>query len=100
MADNKELFSETIGSFLSHIDQLKKDHDWAIQEESRMEKLTQDYLQQDYLHMLEFENLDYRKRSVVAKEIKECRMKCRKAKNLVNTTEPILTFLMGNAGKC
>lgn len=94
MADKQERISETISDFLSRMDQLKKDYDWAIQEESRMEKLTQ-----DYLHMLEFGDLDYRKRAAVAKAIKECRMKRRNSKDVIITAEPVVDFLNGERGK-
>lgn len=94
MTDKKELISETISCFLSKMDQLKKDYDWAVKEEIRMEKLTQ-----DYLHMLEFGDLDYRKRAAVAKTIKECRMKRRNAKDVVITAEPVVEFFNGERGK-
>ena len=94
MADKQERISETISDFLSRMDQLKKDYDWAIQEESRMEKLTQ-----DYLHMLEFGDLDYRKRAAVAKAIKECRMKRRNSKDVIITAEPVVDFFNGERGK-
>lgn len=94
MSDKQERISETISDFLSRMDQLKKDYDWAIQEESRMEKLTQ-----DYLHMLEFGDLDYRKRAAVAKAIKECRMKRRNSKDVIITAEPVVVFFNGERGK-
>lgn len=94
MPGKQMLLSERISGFLCDMDQSKKDYDWAVQEESRMEKLTQ-----DYLHMLEFGDLDYRSRAGVAKAIKECRVKRREAKDVIHTTEPIIDFLDGERGK-
>ena len=94
MLDKQVLLSETVSRFLLDMDQAQKDYNWALQEESRMEKLTQ-----DYLHMLEFGDLDYRRRAAVAKAIKECRVKRRESKDIINTTEPLVDFFNGERGK-
>lgn len=94
MSDKQVLLSETVSRFLLDMDQAQKDYNWALQEESRMEKLTQ-----DYLHMLEFGDLDYRRRAAVAKAIKECRVKRRESKDIINTTEPLVDFFNGERGK-
>lgn len=79
---------------MSSLEQAKKDYDWAVQEETRMEKLTQ-----DYLHILEFGELDYRSRANIAKWIKECRVQRRAAKDIITTTKPVIDFLNGERGK-
>lgn len=87
-------YSETISEFLKQMDQMQKDYDWALQEEDRLEKLTQ-----DYLHMLELTELSYRDRARIAKYIKECRIERRNAKDVIATAAPVVDFLNSEKGK-
>lgn len=91
---NKRMLSERIAEFLNLFEQVQKDNDWNAQEAVRLDRMTQ-----DYLHMLELEDLSYRDRARVAKALKECRMDRRQAKDLVTTTQPMVDFLSGEKGK-
>jgi len=87
-------YSEPISAFLKQMDQIQKDYDWAMQEEDRLDKLTQ-----DYLHMLEMAELSYHDRARIAKYIKECRKERRNAKDIIATTMPVVDFLNSEKGK-
>lgn len=91
---NKRVLSERIAEFLNLLEQVQKDNNWNAQEAVRLDRLTQ-----DYLHMLELEDISYRDRARVAKVIKDCRMQRRCAKDLVATTQPMVDFLTGEKGK-
>lgn len=94
MINRQASLSEKLSCFLNEMEQAKKDYEWAIQEEIKMEKLTQ-----DYLHMLEFGKLDYHDRARIAKSISACRISRRKSKDIIAITEPIVEFLSGEKGK-
>ena len=48
-------FSPTISAFLNMVDQVKSDYTWNSEEIERLDRLTQ-----DYLHILELDNPDYK----------------------------------------
>ena len=63
-------------------------------EETRLEKLTQ-----DYLHLLELTDLSYHDRAKLAEKLKDCRIQRRTAKDMVAVLEPIVEFLSTERGK-
>lgn len=87
-------FSETISSFVSMMENAKKDYDWNNSERERLEKLTQ-----DYLHSLELDGLDYKQRARIATQLALCRQKRRSHKNMVLALDPLITFLDSDKGK-
>lgn len=58
-----------------------------------------DCLQQDYLHQLELEQTNYHSRANIASKLRQCRIDRRDAKNYLEITEPLLTFLNSDRGK-
>ena len=86
--------SEVISEFLRLLEQSQKDYVWAIEEETRLERLTQ-----DYLHMIELTDLSYHDRAKIAAKLKECRVQRREAKDTVNILEPVVEFLNNERGK-
>lgn len=92
--ENKRLLSEQLSEVLRLFDQVQKDYDWSVREETRLEQLTQ-----DYLHMLELDNISYRGRARVAKALKECRMERRLVKDQAAITKLVVDFLTGEKGK-
>jgi hypothetical protein len=76
------------------MDDAVKDYEWNRNEVNRMDKLTQ-----DYLHMLELDNLDYGERAKVATQLQKCRQLRRWHKDTVEILEPLITYLEGDRGK-
>lgn len=93
--DEKKIdVSEWLSMFLQNMDQYAKDYEWAVQEETRLERLTQ-----DYLHLLELAELDYHGRAKLAAKLREHRIQRRAAKDTVIVLEPIVEFLNSERGK-
>lgn len=86
--------SEQISAFLKFLEQAEKDYEWAIQEESKAEMLTQ-----DYLHQLELVPLTYHDRAKVAKQLRECRIHRRAAKDILIVNGSIVDFVRTEKGK-
>lgn len=88
------LYSEIISSFCKAIDDARLDYAWNYDQVNKMDKLTQ-----DYLHMLELDDLDYRKRAKVATQISKCRQLRRAHKDTVEILEPLIFFFGTEKGK-
>ena len=87
MSEEKKL-SEQISEFLKLLEQVEKDYAWAIQEESKSEMLTQ-----DYLHQLELVPFTYHERAKVAKQLRDCRVHRRAMKDIMIVNGPIVDFI-------
>ncbi len=87
-------FSVSISNFLNMVSQAKADYEWNTDEISRLEHLTQ-----DYLHMLELGDLDYKGRAKVATQLTTCRQERRASKDTVEILEPLISFLESENGK-
>ena len=86
--------SPYISSVCRMMDDAVKDYEWNKSEVSRTDKLTQ-----DYLHMLELNDLDYGKRAKLATQLKNCRQLRRWHKDTVEILEPLITYLESERGK-
>ena len=86
--------SDNVGNFCAFISQAQKDYDWANSELARLNDLVQ-----DYLHKLELEKLNYRERAKVATQIAKCRRQRRKAKNKIETLDPLMEFVSDKNNK-
>lgn len=93
MKDAEVPMSEWLSEFLQGMEQTPKDYEWA-QEETRLEKLTQ-----DYLHLLELSDLNYHDRAKIAGKLKDCRIERRAAKDMIMVLEPVTEFLTSERGK-
>jgi len=87
-------FSEQISEVCRLMEDAKKDYAWSQSEISRMEKLTQ-----DYLHMLELDDLDYRERAKLATKLRDCRRTRREYKDTAVVLEPLVLFLESEKGR-
>ena len=94
MARDAPKFSEGISNFCKMLDDAKADYEWNKEEVNRLDKLTQ-----DYLHMLELDNLDYRERAKVATKIKYCRQDRRASKDTTEILDPLISFLDSDKGR-
>lgn len=97
MANKKSksnLFSEKISVFCSLADTAIKENATASEEIARLDKLTQ-----DYLHMLELNHLNYKERAKIATKLSKCRQERRCAKDVVDVTAPLVSFLQTDKGK-
>ena len=94
MEEKDICMSEEISEFLRLLDDAQKDHAWAVEEESRLERLTQ-----DYLHLIELTDLSYHERAKLASKLKECRIQRREAKDMVLVLDPVVEFLETERGK-
>lgn len=92
--NEKPQFSMDIVNFLDMITSAKDDYDWNLDEVIRLDKLTQ-----DYLHMLELENLDYRQRAKVATKISKCLQLRRASKDTVEVLKPFIEFIDSGKGR-
>lgn len=87
-------FSACISSFCRMMDEAKDDYAWNFEEVNRMDKLTQ-----DYLHMLELNNLNYKERAKIATKLSKCRQLRRESKDTAEVLEPLIQFLNSEKGR-
>lgn len=87
-------FSTYISDFCNMVSSAQSDYTWNKDEVNRLDRLTQ-----DYLHMLELDNLDYSQRAKVATKIMNCRKLRRASKDTVEILEPLIDFLNSDRGK-
>jgi len=87
-------FSTYISDFCKMVDTAKSDYNWNKDEVGRLDRLTQ-----DYLHMLELNNLNYKERAKVATKIAKCRQNRRASKDTTEILEPIIQFFGSDKGR-
>lgn len=87
-------FSIVIGELIDLMEEAKKDYYWNADEVVRLNGL-----QQDYLHMLELDGLNYAERAKVATKLMKCRQDRRDSKDMVRVLEPLIRFLESDKGK-
>ncbi len=90
----KPKVSPVISDFVKAMENAAKDFAWNLDEVTRMDRLTQ-----DYLHKLEFGGLDYRERAKVATQLAKCRKSRRECKDTVEVLKPLVEFLESERGK-
>ncbi len=91
---NKPKFSPIISDFVKMMEDATKDYAWNFEQVNRMDRLTQ-----DYLHMLELGNLNYKERAKVATQLSQCRKARRECKDTVEVLKPLVEFLESDRGK-
>lgn len=87
-------FSYAIGELIDLLENAKKDYYWNSDEVTRLNGL-----QQDYLHMLELDGLNYSERAKVATKLMKCRQDRRDSKDMVRVLEPLIKFLESDKGR-
>jgi hypothetical protein len=80
--------SEYITEFLNFISDVKSSYSYCYEEMQNQDKLTQ-----DYLHMIELEDLKYEERNKIATKLVTNRKDRRYFKDRVEEYEPIVNFL-------
>lgn len=86
--EEKLMPSQMLKMFLDFIENVKSDYDYNFEAMKNEDRITQ-----DYLHMLELDNLSYHERGRAATELAENRRNRRKYKDAVEELEPIVNFL-------
>lgn len=95
MPDKKApMFSERISDACKMFETARKDYEWNLEQVSKMDGLTQ-----DYLHQLELDGLKYEDRAKVATALAKCRQKRRAHKDTVQILEPLIQYLDTDKGK-
>ena len=92
--EQKILPSQFIKNFLDFLQNVKSDYDYNVEAMKKEDRVTQ-----DYLHMLELEDLTYHERSKVATKLVENRKSRREYKDMVEELEPIVEFLEDPANR-
>lgn len=87
-------FSYAIGELIDLLENAKKDYYWNSDEVTRLNGL-----QQDYLHMLELDGLNYGERAKVATKLMKCRQDRRDSKDMVRVLDPLIKFLESDKGR-
>lgn len=87
-------FSYAIGELIELLECAKKDYYWNADEVNRLNGL-----QQDYLHMLELDGLNYGERAKVATKLMKCRQDRRDSKDMVRVLEPLIKFMESDKGR-
>lgn len=87
-------FSYAIGELIELLEDAKKDYYWNADEVNRLNGL-----QQDYLHMLELDGLNYGERAKVATKLMKCRQDRRDSKDMVRVLEPLIKFMESDKGR-
>ena len=91
---NVPQFSYAIGELIELLENAKKDYYWNTDEVNRLNGL-----QQDYLHQLELDGLNYGERAKVATKLMKCRQDRRDSKDMVRVLDPLLKYLESDKGK-
>lgn len=87
-------FSGSIESFLAVMEQAQRDFTW-----NEEQVVYYDGLQQDYLHQLELDGLDYKGRARLATQLMKCRQHRRESKDTVRALSPLVEFLDSDKGR-
>lgn len=87
-------FSDAIAGLIELMEDAKKDYYWNADEVTRLNGM-----QQDYLHMLELDGLNYGERAKVATKLMKCRHDRRDSKDMVRVLEPLIKFLESDKGR-
>lgn len=87
-------FSCAIGELIELLENAKKDYYWNTDEVNRLNGL-----QQDYLHKLELDGLNYAERAKVATKLMKCRQDRRDSKDMVRVLDPLVKYLESDKGK-
>lgn len=87
-------FSNAIADLIEMMENAKKDYYWNEDEVTRLNGL-----QQDYLHMLELDGLNYGERAKVATKLMKCRQDRRDSKDMVRVLDPLIKFLESDKGR-
>lgn len=87
-------FSGSIESFLAVMEQAQRDFTWNEEQVTYY-----DGLQQDYLHQLELDGLDYKGRARLATQLMKCRQHRRESKDTVRALSPLVEFLDSDKGR-
>lgn len=85
--DENLLPSQTLKMFLDFIEDAKSAYNYSLEAMKNEEHITQ-----DYLHMLELDDLSYHERGKAATELAQNRRNRRKHKDAVEEYEPIVNF--------
>lgn len=86
--------SDQISTFLKFLEGIEKDYNWALEEESKA-----DGESQDWLHQLELLSLSYHDQAKIARQLKECRIRRRMMKDTIQVYTPIVDFIESDKGK-
>lgn len=70
-----------------------QDYNYYYDEVNRLDKLTQ-----DYLHIMELDDLKYGERAKLATKLSECRRERREAKDNVEVLQSLVDYLFSDAG--
>lgn len=87
-------FSYAIGELIELLENAKKDYYWNTDEVNRLNGL-----QQDFLHKLELDGLNYAERAKVATKLMKCRQDRRDSKDMVRVLDPLVKYLESDKGK-
>lgn len=87
-------FSYAIGGLIELLENAKKDYYWNTDEVNRLNGL-----QQDFLHKLELDGLNYAERAKVATKLMKCRQDRRDSKDMVRVLDPLVKYLESDKGK-
>ena len=94
MSSNNRGVSSPLSEALKFFDYIIKEHEQAVEDQQKMDALTQ-----DYLHSLELGNLKYKERARLATKLQACRRERRQHKDIAEATEPLTTLLNSDKGK-
>lgn len=86
-------FSVCLSEFMRLLNEASKDYHFSFDEVHRL-----DLLQNDYLHVLELENLDYKQRASLATKIRDCRKQRRYNKDVTELLEPVTELMKSKIG--
>lgn len=91
-AQSTEL-SVCLAEFIRILNDTTKDYAFSFDEVHKL-----DLLQNDYLHVLELEDLDYKQRASVAIKIRNCRRDRRRNKDITELLTPITELMQSKVG--
>lgn len=82
-----------ISQIIQYFEYVTKEYEYNFENVNKQDRLTQ-----DYLHMLELDNLNYSERAKVATKVSKCRKERRASKDLVEALTPLVTMITSERG--
>lgn len=87
----QEKTSKHIEDFLNFLRNAQNEYTWSMEKEKEQEELTQ-----DFLHLLELEDLNYHERAKIAGHLTEARQERRQYKDSVEELKSVVEFVKAN----
>lgn len=93
MPKKQQTVSEYLSEFCKFCEEIDQAYTYNYEEVNRLDRMTQ-----DYLHILELKARNYKERAKMATRLSQCRQERRAAKDFIEDTQNLVSFLRSDKG--